>query len=408
MKVSTLKDLKQDGKNARRHSPRNIGMIEASLRQVGAARSGVIDEDGVILAGNGTYEALAAAGIEKVKVVEADGNEWVVVRRTGLTEEQKRQLALADNRASELATWDGPALAAQGIDLAPWFNDQELAKIGAGSNDVGADGPDPQLDKAEALRKHYGVELGQVWELGEHHRLMCGDSTSPEQVDRLLNGAVPFLMVTDPPYGVEYDSEWRVNAGIQSRSFNSGKVENDNRCEWIDTWMLFPGDVVYVWHAGVFSNIVQGTIESAGFNIRAQIIWNKDLAVFGRGDYHWKHEPCWYGVRKGKQGKRTDDRAQQTVWDIPTIHSFANGKNAEEWGLTGHGTQKPIECMARPIRNHGGKDDDVYDPFVGSGTTIVASENLGRRCYAMEISPAYVAVAIQRWVDLTGKEPRLL
>ena len=152
MKVSTLKDLKQDPKNARKHNSRNIGLIESSLRKVGAARSGVIDENGVILAGNGTYEALARAGIEKVKVIEADGNEWVVVRRTGLTEQQKRELALADNRAAELAEWDGAILAAQGIDLAPWFNAAELAKIGAGSSDVGQDGPDPQLDRAEALR----------------------------------------------------------------------------------------------------------------------------------------------------------------------------------------------------------------------------------------------------------------
>ena len=130
MKVSTLADLKTDPKNARKHNPRNIGMIESSLRTVGAARSGVIDENGVILAGNGTYEALAAAGIEKVKVVETDGNEWVVVKRTGLTEEQKRLLALADNRAAELAEWDGPALAEQGIDLKPWFAPYELAKVG--------------------------------------------------------------------------------------------------------------------------------------------------------------------------------------------------------------------------------------------------------------------------------------
>jgi hypothetical protein len=130
---NALADLKQDTRNARRHNARNLGMIEQSIRQVGAARSGVIDENGVILAGNGTYEALAAAGIERIKVVQADGNEWVVVQRAGLTEEQKRLLALADNRAAELAEWHGPTLAEQGIDLAPWFSDAELIKIGAAS-----------------------------------------------------------------------------------------------------------------------------------------------------------------------------------------------------------------------------------------------------------------------------------
>lgn len=128
-KILSLADLKTDKKNARKHNVRNISMIENSLKQVGAARSGVIDEDGVILAGNGTYEALASAGIERVRVVETDGKEWVVVKRTGLSEEQKRQLALADNRAAELATWDAPALEAQGIDLNPWFAEEELNRL---------------------------------------------------------------------------------------------------------------------------------------------------------------------------------------------------------------------------------------------------------------------------------------
>jgi DNA modification methylase len=264
---------------------------------------------------------------------------------------------------------------------------------------------DPPIDKAEELREKWGVETGQLWQLGEH-LILCGDSTNAEDVARVMGGDKPLLMVTDPPYGVEYDSSWRVDAGIQERTFNSGKVKNDDRADWREAWSLFQGNAAYVWHAGVYSKTVQESLESCGFVIRAQIIWNKDLAVFGRGDYHWKHEPCWYVVKKGETGLRTDDRKQSTVWDIPTIHSFRNGKNSEEWGLSGHSTQKPVECMARPIRNH--DSEFVYEPFSGSGTTIIACEQLGRKCRAIEISPAYVAVALQRWADATGKEPVLL
>jgi ParB-like chromosome segregation protein Spo0J len=149
-----LSDLKQDPKNARKHNPRNIGMIEKSIREVGAARSGVIDENGTILAGNGTYEALAAAGIERVKIVEADGNEWVVVQRSGLTEQQKRQLALADNRTAELAEWDGPMLEQQGVDLEAWFNVQELEQIGVKVPNFGSTNGDDQgrLDEKSKVK----------------------------------------------------------------------------------------------------------------------------------------------------------------------------------------------------------------------------------------------------------------
>lgn len=300
MKVFRLKDLKQDPKNARKHNPRNIEMIETSLRNVGAARSGVIDENGTILAGNGTYEALARAGIDRIKIIEAKGDEWVVVRRSGLSEQQKRELAIADNRAAELAEWDGAALAAAGIDLAPWFNDQELAKIGAGGATVAEDGPDPQFDKAEALREHYGVELGQVWELGAH-RLMCGDSTKREDVDRLLHGAKPFLMVTDPPYGVDYDPEWRQAAAaaghISYGPARFGKVTSDDRIDWTETYNLFPGSVCYVWHASAKLEVGLN-LREADFVIRSQIIWRKSTFAISRGHYHWQHEAAWYAVKE--------------------------------------------------------------------------------------------------------------
>jgi DNA modification methylase len=141
--------------------------------------------------------------------------------------------------------------------------------------------------------------------------------------------------------------------------------------------------VAYVWHDGLQASIVQASLEIASFDLRSQIIWAKDRMALSRGDYHWKHEPCWYAVRKGEAGKRTDDRTQTTLWEI----------EAREDSGHGHSTQKPLECMARPIRNHEG---NVYEPFAGSGTTLVACQNLNRKCYAIEISPNYCAVILER------------
>jgi DNA modification methylase len=205
-------------------------------------------------------------------------------------------------------------------------------------------------------------------------------------------------MVTDPPYGVDYDPNWRNEASRWSGSTVKlgasaiGKVSNDDRADWLEAWQLFPGNVAYVWHAGLRGGEVALSIRAAGFELRSQIIWNKTRLVIGRGNYHWQHEPCWYAVRKSNRGEWQGDRTQSTVWDIP------KPKTSE----TGHSTQKPIECMKRPIENNSKPGDAVYEPFSGSGTTIIAAEMTGRKCYALEISPAYVDVAIQRWQTFTG------
>lgn len=238
--------------------------------------------------------------------------------------------------------------------------------------------------------------------LKSKHRLLCGDSTKAEDVARLLEGRKPFLMVTDPPYGVEYDPEWR-NEAMGEGNRSTGKVTNDDIVDWTPAYKLFPGHVAYVWHAGRFAADLVVNLRAANFDIRTQIIWCKQHFAIGRGHYHWQHEPCWYAVRKGGSAKWCGDRTQSTRWDINNGLSQGGPRKAED-ELTGHGTQKPVECMARPIRNHGGKDDDVYDPFLGSGTTLIAAEQLGRRCFAIEIDPGYCDVAVQRWQNLTGEQ----
>lgn len=211
-------------------------------------------------------------------------------------------------------------------------------------------------------------------------------------------------MVTDPPYGVEYDPTWRDNV---AGSFKPGpvklrgKVENDHRSDWREAWELFPGDVAYIWHAARFAGSVIDSLEATGFEIRAQIIWRKQHFALSQGHYHWQHEPCVYAVRKGRQAHWIGDRKQSTIWDIESLNIAGRTDREEE--KTAHGTQKPLECMRRPLRNHGG---DVYDPFLGSGTTMVAAQELGRTCYGMELSPAYVAVVLERMTGL-GLTPEL-
>ena len=204
-------------------------------------------------------------------------------------------------------------------------------------------------------------------------------------------------MVTDPPYGVEYDAAWRARVGVNLNADKLGKVLNDDRADWREAWALFPGVVAYVWHAARFTSQVLDSLAACGFEHRAMIIWAKDRFALGRGDYHWQHEPAWYVVKKGATGHYNGARNQSTLWAI----------KAREDGGHGHGTQKPIECMKRPIENNSVAGDGVYEPFSGSGTTIIAAEQTGRRCYAMELSPQYVDVAVRRWQQFTGKRATL-
>jgi DNA modification methylase len=200
-------------------------------------------------------------------------------------------------------------------------------------------------------------------------------------------------MVTDPPYGVEYDPGWRNKAGAAATK-RTGKVLNDDRADWREAWVLFPGDVAYVWHGALHVTTVADSLIASGFNIRSQIIWAKDRLVLSRGDYHWQHEPCLYAVKKTGKGHWAGDRKQTTLWPIA---------NKDQDAETVHGTQKPVECMRRPILNNSSPGQAVYEPFMGSGTTLIAAETTGRVCFGIELNPAYVDVAVERWQAFTGQ-----
>ena len=209
-------------------------------------------------------------------------------------------------------------------------------------------------------------------------------------------------MVTDPPYGVDLDPEWREQAGLNPRTRQGGKLANDDRIDWSDAWALFPGDVAYVWHAGIHAAEVALGLQRCGFQIRSQIIWVKQHFAISRGAYHWRHEPCWYAVRKDQTAHWRGDRKQSTVWEIANLNPFG-GEPTEENEVTGHGTQKPVEIMRRPILNHTRPGEACYDPFLGSGSTLIAAESIRRICYGMDIDPRYVDVAVLRWQRFTGQ-----
>ena len=243
---------------------------------------------------------------------------------------------------------------------------------------------------------------GDVYQLGRH-RLMCGDCYDAEAVARLLDGAKPSLMVTDPPYGVNYEPGWRNDIPTQFAPSRTGKVTHDDRIDWGQALEAYAPEVAYVWSpSGNLSLEFARILLDARFEIRNQLIWRKHQLVFSRGHYHRQHEVCWYAVRRGKTARWCGDRKQTTIWDIANLNPV--GTDGSEL-KTDHSTQKPIECMERPIRNHRG---DVYDPFVGSGTTILAAERQNRTCYAMEVAPGYVDATLSRWEAITGEKPTQL
>jgi DNA modification methylase len=358
------------------------------MREWGWTNPVLVDETGMIIAEHGRIEAARKLGFEEAPVMVASG--W--------SEAKKRAYVIADNKLALNAGWDEELLATELTDLRDLAFDLELIGFGAGELEqlLGAsdsiDGEDEVPDTPEMPVSR----AGDLWLLGRH-RLLCGDATSSADVTRLLGEVRPHLMITDPPYGVEYDPAWRNDSGA-SQTRRTGKVLNDDRADWRDAWALFPGDVAYVWHGALHAGTVAESLSASQFEVRSQIIWTKERLVLSRGHYHWQHEPCCYAVRSGAKGSWSGDRKQTTVWPI-----VSKGQDAE----TVHGTQKPVECMRRPMLNNSSIGQAVYEPFMGSGTTLIAAETCGRICFGMELSPAYVDVAVLRWQQLTGEAATL-
>lgn len=403
----SLKSLAPYAKNSRTHSRAQIEKLKASLAEFGWTNSMLVAGN-TVLAGHARLQA-ALEMAEEGKTVPRIVDPWTgpTVDLSHLSAIQRRAYIIADNRTALDAGWDDTILAEElgglfedGFDLSlTGFEDDDLARL------LGGTAPGTEADPEDAPEPplHPVTLAGDVWLLGKH-RIICGDATDILVVDRVLAGVRPHLMVTDPPYGVDYDAADRGTARngdgkllSTGKGRATGRVSNDNKSDWREAWALFRGDVAYVWHAGMTAVDVANSMTVCGFEVRSQIVWAKSNLVVSRGHYHWQHEACWYMVRKGSTGHWSGDRKQSTLWQI----------DKPQKSETGHSTQKPIDCMQRPIENNSSPGQAVYDPFVGSGTTIIACELTGRCCLAIELDPSYVDVSVQRWQGVSGQEATL-
>jgi DNA modification methylase len=419
--IKKLADLAPDPLNANDHTERGSGMMEESIRECGFGDSLTVDKNGIVISGNQRLETLADIGLENPLVVQSDGSRPVIHQRLDLDlskDARAKLLALYQNRVGEANLQWSPemlrALQQQGIRLDGLWSEKELAalKLDATPPD---EGPEPQIDKAAELQKKWKTALGQIWTIPsktvgangsrvQAHRIMCGDSRDAQAVARLMNGGCAKLMSTDPPYGIDYLNIIKSRAASKKSRFSP--MENDTGTgEHLQDFLesvfsvalphLIENAAWYIWHAQMTQGFFAAAAAAADLLIHRQIIWVKPSLIMGHGHYHWRHELCFYGWRRGNQARWFGDRKQDTVWEI--------GRDSE--GI--HPTQKPVELFRRPMRFNTELQDICYEPFTGSGTQFIAAEQLGRICYGMEIEPKYVAVALQRMADM-GLQPRLL
>jgi DNA modification methylase len=371
-----------------------VNRMMASIEEFGFKVPILAKSTGEVIDGHLRLKAAEKLGMTEVPVIPCD--DW--------TDAQCKAFRLLVNRSVTWADWDTELLSLELLDLKELNFDLALSGFDGGEIDalLLGDEPDAAEDVVPDLPGNAVTVPGDLWLLGPH-RVLCADSCQENAASRLCGATRPNLMATDPPYGVSYDPSWRVEHDGGGRHA-LGKVANDDQVDWTAALRLFTGDVVYVWHAGVHAAEVAGSLHNIGFQIRAQIIWSKQHFVFGRGNYHWGHEPCWYAVRKGKRSNWRGDRTQSTVWEVKNLNPHGGNKDEKQ---TGHGTQKPVELMRRPILNHTERGDVVYDPFLGSGSTLIAAEQTERVCYGLDIDPRYCDVIVLRWQQQSGKKATL-
>lgn len=422
-RIQSIEDLVSDDHNARRHTPRNIGMIEESLRRYGANRGIVVDESGKVWAGNGVLEAAINAGFEKVQVIDVEGDAIPVIRVKHLTEQQLQEYAIADNRTAELAEWDTEILArledSGEIDLSTFWLPEEFDSLfeeagregGFGGSDgdllvEGLGDPDevPEEDEVEYLSKP-----GQIWQIGDH-RLMCGDATSPEDVAALFGNERADMVWTDPPYGVAIGdkNKWLNTVGKSNRieqNLKNDTLTDAGLRDMLDSAFglaadyCTPGASWYVAAPAGPLHLIWGELLNERGIWRQTIQWVKHNATFSPMgvSYHWKAEPIFYGWLPNAAHRYYGDRKQTTVWEIDRPLKSEH-----------HPTMKPVELVERAIRHASQPGEIVYDAFTGSGTTGIAAHRAGRRAFMMELDPRYCDVTRKRLEDFTGESATLV
>jgi DNA modification methylase len=387
--------IKEYDGNPRQISDAAVAAVARSIREFGFKVPVLVDKDGTLIAGHTRVRAARLEGLTELPVILADD----------LTPEQVRAFRIADNKLHELATWDNELLSIELSELQSaefaldviGFDGDELAKLlGSDAVEGLCDPDDVPEPPEEAITKP-----GDLWILGDH-RLLCGDSTSADDIARLLGGEKAALCATDPPYLVDYTGE-RPNDSGKDWTANYREIDIKDADGFFRSLFtnivanLAPNAAIYCWHAHKRQALIARVWDDLGILDHQQIIWVKPTPVFGRVFWHFKHEPCMMGWIKGSQPPHDGDQSVSSVWEIDW-----EGKSR----IVGneHPTQKPVEIFARPMRKHTNRGDVCFEPFSGSGSQLIAAEQLGRRCYAMEVSPVFVDVAVRRWETFTGKK----
>ena len=382
MKLVPLDKLIPYANNARTHSPAQINKLRSSLREFGFINPVIIDRDYGIIAGHGRVLAAREEGISEVPCVFADH----------LTEAQKKAYILADNRMAMDAGWDEAllrveieALQAEAFDIGlTGFDESELSKL----FDAGKEIKDDDFDVDAQLQKPTVTKLGDVWVLGRH-RLVCGDSTKPETFELLMDGKKANLVITDPPYNVNYEG-------------SAGKIKNDNLANdkfyelllaaFKNTEAVMANDAsIYVFHADTEGLNFRRAFADAGFNLSGCCIWKKQSLVLGRSPYQWQHEPVLYGWKKNGKHQWYTGRKETTIWEFDKPK-----KNGD------HPTMKPIPLLVYPITNSSMSNTLVLDPFGGSGSTLIACEQTDRSCYTIELDEKFCDVIVNRYIEQVG------
>lgn len=377
-----IDSLALDPSNARRHGSRNIDMIKSSLSKFGQRRALVVQRDGMIVrSGNGTLLAAKALGWTQIAAAVVDDDNATAI-----------QYAIADNRTAELAEWEEDTLALlldgmdQDIRDSIGFDEAEFNELMSALTPKEATQDEVPETPADPITKP-----ATLWVMG-NHRLLCGDSTRPEDVKRLMDGKRADLMLTDPPYNVDYEG------GNGLKIANDSMPDQQFRKFLTDAFRcafdaMKPGAAFYIWHADSEGYNFRTAVVECGQKVRQCLIWAKNALVMGRQDYQWQHEPCLYGWKEGAAHGWYSDRKQTTL-----LH-FDKPKANDQ-----HPTMKPVELFGYLIGNSTAPQGLVYDPFLGSGTSVIAAEQLGRACYGLELSPAYCDVIVQRWENLTSQK----
>ena len=419
-KNSNIKDLKFDDKNFNKHTEFGMTLLEKSLRENGAGRSILIDKDNNIIAGNGVIEAAGQIGLEKVKIVETTGDEIVAVKRTDikLDSTEGRRMALADNAtASADLEWDWGNIRSE-------FSDEEIKGFGMEVPDEYGEEKEIIEDEPPEPPKNPKSKYGDIYQLGSH-RLMCGDSTKQQDVDKLMNGNVADLLFTDPPYNVDVSNSKGLkiqNDNMDSVAFG-GFLNDAFRCA---SENLKKGGAFYIWFADSEDINFREKAAENGLLIKQCIIWVKNSFTFGRQDYKWQHEPCLYGWKDGAGHYFVDEYNHPTV--IEDKLDFQKMSKAEMKKLLTeifqknikttiihenkplvndlHPTMKPLKMCGSLIQNSTRKGEKVLDLFGGSGSTLIVCEQINRQCYMMEYDPQYVDVIIERWENFTGEKAK--